>query len=311
MRTHPIIEMAELEAFERAAREGSFTRAADELGLTQPSISARIASLEKTLGCEMFERGGRHLKLTTAGKVFLPYARRILATMQDGMEAVERCASGRMGSLNIVAMNAQALYILPAPMARFRQLYPAVDLSIRLRAPDEIRDMLLDGEAVLGLTGAPMWAKGLHVHATFHEAVRPIVSSHHPLAQQQAGHGGKLAVTDLYDHTIYRITLSPNVTALVENIAEAARQGSGGAVIQIPATMAISLLIQGQGVAFLPENAVRKHIDDGRLVYLNITDIPPLIDEILLVSLKSRALDVPAKEFVRLLREMWRTMLVD
>jgi DNA-binding transcriptional LysR family regulator len=171
--------------------------------------------------------------------------------------------------------------------------------------------MLLDGEAILGLTGAPMWAKGLHVHATFHEAVRPIVSAHHPLAQRQDEHGGKLSVTDLYDHTIYRISLSPNVTALVENIAEAARSGSGGAVIQIPATMGISLLIQGQGVAFLPENAVRKHIDDGRLVYLNITDIPPLVDEILLVSLKGRALDVPAKEFVRLLREVWRSMLVD
>jgi DNA-binding transcriptional LysR family regulator len=307
MTRHIDIETGQIEAFERAAHEGSFTRAADELGLTQPSVSARIAALESILGCPLFERGGRALRLTSAGKIFLPYAERALAAITDGIQAVGRYTDGKAGNLTIATLDTPGSYMLPMPMAEFRRTYPAVDIRIQFRMPAQVIDSLFTGDAMLGLTGAPVWAKGLQVHGTFRQAVRAIVSPKHPLAQLPQ----PISVGDLYHYTLYRVTLNPNVTAVVESIAESARPGSGGAIIFLPALMVMGLLIEAQGVAFLPESFVQKHIDAGRLMYLQLADLPPMQDELLLLALEGRELEKPAQAFIHYVRQAWRHLLVD
>lgn len=301
------LEITQLEAFNAAVHEGSFTRAAEVLELTQPSVSARIAGLEAVLGCTLFERGGRTLKLTPAGKIFLPFAERALTALGEGIEAIQQYQAGRMGSVTIATIDTPAMYMLSEPMAQFRREYPAVDFRIGFRLPAQIIDLILSGEAMLGLTGAPVWATGIHVHARFQQRVYAVAAPSHPLAQKNT----PVIVSDLYHYTLYRITLNPNVTAMVENIAESARPGSGGALIYIPALMAVSLLIEGQGVAFLPENFVKKHVDRGKLVFLNIVDLPPLRDELLLFSLAERELDLPAQAFIQMIRRVWQHLLVD
>ena len=136
------MEFGQIEAFERVARLGSFTRAADDLNLTQPSISARIAGLETELGGMLFERGRRRLRLTPLGEIFLPYAERTLATLADGMQAARNYAEGSLGQVSIASLDTSALYILPQPMKRFRDEYPAIDLTIKLRPPRLTIDML-------------------------------------------------------------------------------------------------------------------------------------------------------------------------
>jgi DNA-binding transcriptional LysR family regulator len=76
------MDIDQLRAFERIVREGSFSRAARALDITQPTISARIAALERTLGGRLFSRGGRNLTLTERVEQFLPYARRVLEVLE-------------------------------------------------------------------------------------------------------------------------------------------------------------------------------------------------------------------------------------
>lgn len=303
------MEFGQIEAFLSVARLGSFTRAAEDLDLTQPSVSARVAALEQTVGGALFERGGRRMRLTTLGKTFLPYAERTLTAATDGLQAVQRAVAGQIGQVSIASLDTTALYILPEPMKRFREEYPSVDFTVRLRMTAQVIDILYDGEVSLGLIGAPMWDKNLRVLAHFQEKVRAIVSSAHALAHLQRKRG-YVTVDELYDHTIYRVTLNPRVTAMVEGLVERARRGAGGAVVQIPSIMTRHLLFHGMGLAFLPEYYLMSLVQQGYLTFLDVRGLPEVTNEILLVSLRERELDRPTQDFVRMIRAQWRHILV-
>ncbi len=300
------MELGQLQAFEAVAREGSFTRAAESLGLTQPAVSVRVSQLEAELGGPLFERGGRGLRLTPMGQTFLPYAERALSAVTDGAQVVQRHLEGTAGRVAVVAIDTIAMVLLPKPFARFRREYPSVDITIRLRIGQSILAHLHRGTANLGLTAAPLWDHGMRVLAHFQEPVRAVVGSGHPLTKR-----GPLTLEDLYQHTIYRVSLSKHVTALVEGIAEQARQGSGGAMIVIPAQMAVGILLEGRGVAFLPQSYVQAYVDSGGLTFLDVTDLPQMFNEPLLICAEGRDLDAPTAAFVAMVRRQWRALLVD
>ncbi|MCD4685643.1 MAG: LysR family transcriptional regulator [Anaerolineae bacterium] len=304
------MELGQIEAFERAAREGSFTQAAEALNITQPSISARIAALERELGGALFERTGRGIRLTALGRRFLPHAERVLAAVAEGQAAVRDHLAGGLGEVQIAALNMFAMYLLPGPMVRFRRERPAVDLVLRVRLHAEIFELLYSGEATLGLIAGRPWSKDFRALAHFRDTVRAVTAAEHPLAQRQAA-GDVLCIEDTFAYTVFRVRLSHAVTALSESIAEQARRGSGGAMIDLPAVMAERLLLHGHGLALLPENFVREHVAAGRLVYLDLDDMPPLTDEPVLIALADRDLDAPNAEFVRMMRAQWRHILVD
>ena len=247
--------------------------------------------------------------MTALGKIFLPYAERTLATVADGLQAAQSYAEGRLGQVIIASLDTSSLYILPEPMKRFRTEYRAIDLTIKLRTGSQTIDMLYEGEATLGLIAAPLWDKGIQIHAQFQEPVRAVASPQHDLAIKQQAEGA-LTLADFYDHTLYRMTLSRRVTALVEGVAERGRGGSGGAIVSIPTIFARHLLVHGVGVAFLPENFVRPSVDEGRLVFLDVADMPHLTNELLLISLAGRKLDAPNAAFVKMIRAQWRHILV-
>ena len=128
------MDQNQLVTFERIVREGSFSRAARALGVSQAAISGRIQALEAELGGPLFVRGGRRAALTALGEAFLPYARRALDVLAAG-GAVDSSADGFL-----------------APMiARYRREHPHVALSIRTGHTPRIVQELLDGVVRLGL----------------------------------------------------------------------------------------------------------------------------------------------------------------
>ncbi len=305
---HEQIELSQLIAFERVAREGNFTRAAEALNLTQPAVSTRIALLEKELGGQLFERRGRQLKLTPLGQRFLPYTERVLAVLTDGLQEVRRFHTGKTGDLKLAALNPYVLSLLPLPLEQFRLDYPSVDIRIWQRLKAEIINMLYDGVVTLGLINAPHFDQNLIPIAHFQERIRGVVSLSHPLAALQA-EKKTLLMEDIYQHTIFRVTMSPSMTAFIDSVVESGRQGSGGAIVAVPLLLASRLTIRGQGMAFLPQSYVQRFVDDKRLVFLNIQDMPQVLDEPLLVALRGRELDSVHREFIRNFKHHWRHML--
>jgi DNA-binding transcriptional LysR family regulator len=300
------MELGQIEAFERAAREGSFTRAAEALHLTQPAISTRIAMMEAELGGPLFERGGRQLQITALGQRFLPYAERMLAVLADGLQEVRSFHAGKLGEVKIAAPGPFVIGLLVDVLEDFRKQHPTVDIFIRERDKRTILEMLHDGITTLGLVNAPVFDDSVAVLARLRDPIRAVVAPSHPLAHLPQ----PIRMEDIYDHTIFRVSLFPRMTAFIDTVVEHGRQGSGGAVIGVPMVMALRLVTLGQGVTFLPQSYVVDSVEANELVYLSITDLPRLTSEPLLITLRNRRLDVPQQAFVEIFRTRWGGLLV-
>ncbi|HLV37379.1 MAG TPA: LysR family transcriptional regulator [Spirillospora sp.] len=301
------MELGQIEAFERAAREGSFTRAADVLNLTQPAISTRIATLEAELGGPLFERRGRQLQLTPLGQRFLPYAERMLTVLADGLQEVRNFQAGKLGEVKIAAPGPFVIGLLVGVLEDFRRQHPTIDIFIRERDKRTIIEMLHDGVTALGLVNAPVFDDSMVVLARLRDPIRVVVAPSHPLAQLPQ----PIRMDAIYTHTIFRVSMFPRMTAFVDSVVEQGRQGSGGAVIGVPMVMALRLVTLGQGVTFLPQSYVAGPVAAGELVYLNIIDMPRLFSEPMLIALRNRRLDVPQQAFVEIFRTRWQSLLAE
>lgn len=123
------MELAELDIFLTVAREQSVTRAAGALGRAQSNITTRIQQLEAALGCTLFTRDNRRMRLTPAGERLLPYAQRLSALAQETRQVMRDDTP--TGPLRLGAMEAAAASRLPGPLARFHAQWPEVALSLR------------------------------------------------------------------------------------------------------------------------------------------------------------------------------------
>lgn len=302
------MEIGQLEAFDRVARDGNFTRAAETLDLTQPAVSTRISLLETELGGQLFERRGRTLLLTPLGERFLPYAQRIIALRDDGLQVVKDFHAGVRGQVKIAAPTPFLLSYMIDTLSQFRNNHPAVDILIRERNKTTIFDLLLDNSLTLGLVNAPVFARDMVQILRMRDPIVPIIGATHPLTQRQHD---ALQMQDLYKYTIFRVSMFPQMTAFIDEVADLAREGSGGAVIAVPMVMARRLVMMGQGLTFLPASYVRAPIQSGEFVQLNITDMPKLYSEPVIIAYKNRDLDEAHQAFIEVFKTMWQHLLVE
>jgi DNA-binding transcriptional LysR family regulator len=301
------MELSQLEAFERVAREGSFTRAAEALDLTQPAISMRIAALEAEVGGHVFERRGRHLHLTPLGDMLMPYALRMLAVRADSLQAMRSFHRGQVGEVKLAAPTPFVLSFLVETLEDFRHAHPTADILIRERNKTTIFEMLHDNVITLGLVNAPVFDRRLVELARLRDPIRAVVAATHPLAKMAEN----VPMESVFEHTIFRVSMFPEMTAFMDSIVEQGRKGSGGAVIAIPMVMASRLTLKGQGVTFLPESYIREYLDSGALVILNLPEMPTLHSQPVLIALRDRKLDVLHQAFVKLFKGRWRGLAVE
>ncbi len=144
-----------LRSFLAVSRYLNFTRAAEELMLTQPAVSRQVAQLERELGVTLFERLGRSVYLTDSGRRLIPLAEQLLGQMDRVVEAVRGDESGGRGSLRIGASTTPGYYLLPPILGRFHRDYPNVDLEFTVENSLAIERRLMRNELDLGFVGAP------------------------------------------------------------------------------------------------------------------------------------------------------------
>lgn len=172
-----------LKAFAAVADAGSVSRAAEMLHLSQPSISKRIAELERQLGTPLFDRVGRNLSLTDAGRTLLPYAHRTLQQIEDGRRALSHLGDTVGGRLSIGTSHHIGLHRLPPILRSFTQRYPDVDLDIHFMDSEVACEAVLAGKLELGIVTLPL-QKLLHLEQKliWPDPLGVVVAPSHPLA---------------------------------------------------------------------------------------------------------------------------------
>jgi DNA-binding transcriptional LysR family regulator len=144
-----------LRSFREVARERSFTAAAKALWLTQPAVSQQVKALETEVGERLFDRTGRDVRVTPAGEALLEAAERILTLADDAVRRIREVRTSDAGGVTLACSDTVALYLLPSVLSEFRRRFPKAEVTVRNHGSREILDLVLAGQADLGVVTAP------------------------------------------------------------------------------------------------------------------------------------------------------------
>jgi DNA-binding transcriptional LysR family regulator len=136
-------------------REGSVTAAADELVVTQPSVSSALAALARELGCELFERSGRGIRLTASGAAFAPYAADVIGLLDRGRQAAQEAADAAAHELQIIAVTTAAESFVPPLMRLFADQHPEIELTLAVGNRHEVLERVLNHSVDVAILGKP------------------------------------------------------------------------------------------------------------------------------------------------------------
>jgi DNA-binding transcriptional LysR family regulator len=274
------MDLDQLLAFERIAREGSFSRAARGLDITQPAISARIHNLEEELGGPLFVRGGHRLTLTERGEQFLAYVQRALAVLQEGQEAVRLSDVGQRGRITIGTPLSLAGGFLAEALLEYHDHHPQIDFYVRTGHSHHVIEMLYDDRARLGLISWPEYNPDLAVLLRFREPLVLVTHASNTLALL-----GKVRLEQVRHVRGHLLNLN---WGLSSSAFTARVREQGGPMIELPLETARYMLLSGLGAAFMTRGAVAAELRSGQLVEVEVEDLEPAWRESALVCLKKR-----------------------
>jgi DNA-binding transcriptional LysR family regulator len=287
------MELDHVEAFVAIVREGGFTRASASLHLSQPAISRRIHLLERELGAPLFERLQAGALLTGAGHAFLPHAEALLASMRDGVEAVRALHSPDQGAVTLAVVGTLASTPLTERLRRFRAAHPAIDLRLRTALSPEVSELVLRGDATLGLRYGHDPNPHLETTRIHDESMVPVCAPSHRLAQARRSRkrreiepqalAGETWITfpprPGAPREPYLATLETRLAALGLHEVE---------ILPIDSLTAQKRMVEaGFGLALLPESSVEEELRTGTLQALKVPALRAAIPVVLIQRRKA------------------------
>ena len=289
------ITLRQLQIFEAVARLESFTAAARELNLTQPTVSMQVGKLAEELGLELLEQVGRRVRLTSDGRKVMQAAADILARTEELRELAQELKGEVRGDLRIATVTSAA-YFLPHILGSFLKRYPRVEpfLSVTNRA--RVIELLRTGEDDLIIMGRAPQELDVVAHPFLDNELVVIAPPGHPLQHERGiplarlaeerflgrerGSGTRLAVDSLFAE--HGLSVRPTMEL-----------GSAEAIKQA--------VLAGLGISVLPRQTVQREAEAGHLAILDVEHFP-LVRQWFAVHLKQRRLSLVAQRFLDYLR---------
>jgi DNA-binding transcriptional LysR family regulator len=293
------VDLGQLEAFVEVADRRSFSRAAEALGLTQPSVTARIQALERDMEETLFERNGRGVRLTEVGRSFLPHAQRVLKALQDGKDTVQSLRQLDAGTLRIGAAPTISTYVLPRLLQQFRERYPGLEVIVRTEYSDQIVRLVLADEVQIGLERTLTHTDVVTV-PLYHDEVVLVTSPRHPFVKQ-----GRAGVDELASEPLIMFNRGSSYYTLVHSALRAAGVLAEPAMELDNMEATKKMVEQGLGIAILPKVAVEREVERGELREIAVDKMDLPRREIALIYRKGRPLSRAATAFVSVLEERY------
>jgi DNA-binding transcriptional LysR family regulator len=286
-----------LEVFHAVARHLNFSRAAEELYISQPAVSKHIKDLEKELGVDLFRRDGRRVELTDAGRLVYDYAAHALVLTEGLRRALAELHGPGRGYLRLAATYALATYVVPRVLAAFQDRYPDVQLSLQVSNKVTAIRQVLQHQADLGVVDS----QGIPSDVQWQRFARvPIVLLASPSHQLHAG--GIVDLVELSQQTIIAEEKGSDTREAVERELERLRVRPTK-MLEIGNIEAIKrAALASLGVAFLPRICVAGELSRGDLVQLAVQGFS-LETQLGVVFVKGRPPSPIALSFVALLQK--------
>ncbi len=285
------MELKQLEYFMTLSQELHFTRAAEKLGITQPSLSQQIRLLEHEIGMPLFDRVGKKTMLTEAGRALLHHGYNVFHELSQARAVISELQGLKRGTLKIGALLTVVNYLLPPTVMGFHNSYPNVELSVLGLRTGDIYNGLLQNKLDLGIVFLPMEHKDLETIPLYKENLALAVAVDHPIAQ------AAFATLDILKET--PSVLLPNTYFLRQVINEQCRALAFTPQPMLEMTTMESIITmvgKGVGVTILPKGYL-DYIDNPHICTIPLKN-PVLTTQIGVVYRKNKHLCAASRVFM-------------
>ncbi|MFD2117558.1 LysR family transcriptional regulator [Paenibacillus yanchengensis] len=296
------MELKQLEYFLILSEELHFTRAAEKLGIAQPSLSQQIRLLEHEMGIPLFDRVGKKTILTKAGQILQQHSYNVFHELSQAHANINELQGLQRGSLKIGALMTVVHYLLPPTVIRFHTHYPNIELSVLGLRTGDIYDGLLQNELDLGIVLLPVEQDSFEVEPLYEENLALAVATDNPISKSP------FVTLDILKES--PSILLPNNYYLRQLINEHCRSLSftPQPVVEMTTLESIiNMVSKGVGVTVLPQ-AYLDHLNHPELSIIPIQN-PTLTTQIGLIYRKHKHLCAATREFIKQLAETTRSFI--
>ncbi|MBT8448007.1 MAG: hydrogen peroxide-inducible genes activator [Gammaproteobacteria bacterium] len=249
--------LRQLEYFAAVAEAESFRRAAERLRVSQPALTAQIATLERNLATQLFERNRSGTRLSPRGRELLPTVRRVLEQFQELLDQADTLKHGPGGTYRLGVTPTLGPYLLPHILPTIHRRYKTLKLLVREGAPRDLESALGEGRHDVVLTPLPLASRELKVAPLFREPLLLVMSADHRLANKR-----RVTREDLRNEPVLTIDehhlFHRQIEQLCERLGATLQRDYEGTSLDTLRHM----VTMGMGVAFLPALYVRSEIHD-------------------------------------------------
>jgi len=262
------MDLRQLLTFRTVVDKGSFSHAAEELGISQPAVSFQIRALEERIGQRLLDRSGRRVTLTDAGRVVDTHARRMLALEDELLRDVAGLSDHLSGPLVLGSSTGPGELLLPHLLGGFKRENPDVEVSLVVQDTQTVCDRVLDDEIELGVVGAARPHRGLVFEPFVRDELVVICPPDHALAKKR-----RISLADLAGQPLILQQRGSGVRAVLE----AAFRASGFRMRDLDVTLELGLqqsvrvaVLDGLGITVISRLAVDRDLAEGRLVAVEV-----------------------------------------
>jgi DNA-binding transcriptional LysR family regulator len=297
------VDLGQIEAFVQVAQHRSFSKAAEALFLTQPSVTARIQSLERDLGESLFERNGRGVRMTEMGVAFLPFARRALKALQDGRDSIDGMRNLDIGSLKLGSALTVSTYVLPKILKKYTTTYPGVEVSVHTGRSEQVLHMVLQDEVHCALERTVHHAEIVTV-PLYEDDLVLVAPPEHRFAQKRGA-----TVEEIGREPLILFDKGSSYNALIQGVFR-----QHGIVPKTTMDMDTieatkKMVEEGLGIALLPKVSTEREVELKHLVTVNVTNATMPKREISLIYRKNRKQPRAVAAFFALLADMYNVVI--
>jgi DNA-binding transcriptional LysR family regulator len=291
------MDVRDLQVFLSVSKHLNYTRAGEEINLSQPSVSVRIRQLENELRVKLFEQLGKKVVLTDAGQLLVPYANRVIAAVDDAHHAIDELQGLERGSLRIGASTTPGMYLVPQVVARFKRSHPKIDIHLRIKDTRDVEDGVLSNEFDFGFVGGHLAAAEVSAHAWLTDELLLVVSPDHRLGKKKT-----VRKQDLEGESfIVRESGSATRATIVAQLQQANFELD--AVIEMENPESIKKAVQsGLGIAFISKFAIATELRAKTLTAIRVRDLT-INRELKIVHRKDKHLSRAAVAFIEMARD--------
>jgi DNA-binding transcriptional LysR family regulator len=288
-----MITLHQIRTFLETARLGSVQEAADALVVTQPAVSAALASLQRSVGVRLIERDGRRIKLTDAGKAFEAYGRRVFALLDEGNRRAREVAGETTSRVGLAAVTTAAEHLVPRLLQSFRESRPDVGVDLAVGNHEHVWDRLRHWEVDLVIAGRPPQGSSLRTIATRRHEMIVIAPAGERLAPESLGTAtwllrepgsGTRAVTE---ECFAALGIDPPRISIASNgaISACVRAGMGCSLVSRDGVedALLSGTVQQIETAFTPLDR------EWHLVAASDRELPPAVEGFIDFAIQTRA----------------------